>query len=111
MTENINYKGKKYPVSVGYYALKHASREVTKEGGTDLSMDAIMSGNLENYEPLLYYSLVMGARLENQVLDLEREEMEFMLNECLWEFLEVLPKFFPKLGNLQQGTVKSPKKK
>lgn len=112
MTEIIKYKKKEYPISVGYYALKHASREAQEKGQQDLSMESIMSGNLENYEPLLYYSLVMGAKLEEQELDLTRDDMEFVLNECMWDFIALIPKFFPTAGNLQQGIEKkSPKKK
>ena len=115
MTERIKYKGKQYPISVGYYALKHASREAQEKGQSDISMEAIMSGNLENYEPLLYFSLVMGAKLEGTELDLSREEMEFVLNECMWDFIALIPKFFPTAGNLQKGqnatAEKSPKKK
>jgi len=111
MTEIIIYNKKEYPISVGYYALKHTSRELTKDGKENLSMEAILSGNIESYEPLLYYSLVMGAKKEGQTLDLTREDMEFMLDECLWKFIEILPKFFPQ-GNVEKGAVKlSPKKK
>ena len=108
-TEKITYEGKQYPIKVGYYALKHASRELQKEGGKELEMETLLSGQLENYEPILYHAMVMGARLEKKELDLKREDMEFVLDECLWQFIEILPKFFPskvqeKLGNQTGST-------
>lgn len=113
MTEFIDYKENKYPISVGYYALKHTSRELTAEGQEDLSMDQILSGNLETYEPLLWYSLVAGHKKEGKTLTIDRSEVEFMLDDVLWQFIALIPKFFPK-GNVLKETPKQqvpPKKK
>jgi len=107
MTEIIKYQKKEYPVSVGYYALKHTSRELTTDGKEDLSMDAILSGNLETYEPLLWYSLVAGHKKEEKELTLQREDVEIMLDDVLWDFLAIIPKFFPK-GNVVKGAIKTP---
>ncbi len=95
MVEFIKYKNKQYPVSVGYYALKHTNRELKEQGRNDLNMDTLLSQDIEVMEPLLYYSLVSGCRAEGQVLDLQRDDMEFMLDEVMFQFTEVLPKFFP----------------
>lgn len=108
MTEVIKYQGKEYPVSVGYYALKHTSRELSKDGKEDLSIEKILSGNLESYEPLFYYSLVAGHKKEGKELTIEREDIEFMLDDVLWEFISLIPKFFPTEKNLKQGVIKMP---
>lgn len=108
MVQFITYKKKKYPIKVGYYALKHASQELRKDTqSADLDMETLMSGNMENYEPLLYHALVMGARLESKELTLAREDMEFVLDECLFEFIEILPTFFPKSKGTK-GNVEAP---
>jgi hypothetical protein len=100
MVEYINYEEKQYPIKVGYYALKHASRELKEKSGKALDMENIFSQDLEVLEPLLYYSLVLGARKEKQELDLVREDMEFVLDECLTEFTALIPKFFPQTEDL-----------
>ncbi len=104
MTEVILYKKNQYFISVGYYALKHTNRELESAGKGTLSMDNLMGTDMEILEPLLYYSLVMGHKLEDKPLDLVRDDMEFVLNECLTEFTEALPKFFAKKeGNQKLG--------
>ena len=102
--EFITYKEKKYPIKVGYYALKHAGKELSVDGKA-MDMDKLLSGEMENYEPLLFHALVMGHRLEGRVMELKREDMEYMLDECLFKFITVLPNFFPKTDEVgKQGT-------
>lgn len=111
MVEYISYKNKKYPVRVGYYALKHATREVEeKNPGVKVEMEDVLSGNMEIYEPLLFHSLVMGAKaMDKELTDIKREDMEFVLDECLFEFIAIIPKFFPG-GSESDGLGKLPKK-
>ena len=97
MTETLKYKGKEYPVRCGYYALKHTSLEVKKQTGKELNMDNIMQEqDITIMEPLLFHSLVMGAKIEEKELDLQREDMEFMLDICLKEFIEIFTNSLPK---------------
>lgn len=102
MIEMIKIKGKEYPVVISYYALKHTNLELEKQG-RQLSIDEMFKGSLEICEPLLYYGLVAGARREGVELDISRDEIEFILDECLWKFLELLPKFFPTNKNQELG--------
>jgi hypothetical protein len=44
----------------------------------------------------LYYSLVSGARQEGIEMNLKFEDMEFMLDEVMFQFTEAIPKFFPQ---------------
>ena len=99
MIEILKYNGKEYPFKVGYYALKHTQRELKESGSKEeLDIEKMLSGNLETYEPLLYYSLKMGHKIEGKVMQLKREEMEFMLDICLFDFINKLSVFFPKGG-------------
>lgn len=93
MVEYITYKGKKYAFRVSYYALKKTVDEL-KEKGIDSSMNNILNGDLSVYEPLLYYSLVSGAKATDKELDLKREDIVDVLDECFLEFTKKLPNFF-----------------
>ena len=95
MTELITINKKQYPLRMGYYALKHTSVEVKEKTGKELNMENMMEGGIEILEPLLFHSLVMGAKAEEKELDLKREDMEFVLDECMAAFMELMPKFFP----------------
>jgi len=92
MTEFIKYKDKDYPVKMGYYALKHTSREMKAKNKDELTMDNLSDSDIETLEPMLFYSLKMGAHLENETLDLKREDMEFMLDEVMNEFVAIISK-------------------
>ena len=104
--KTIKYKGKEYPVKLGYYALKHTKNELQeKDSKKTLSLSNLMSEDLEILEPLLYYSLVVGARESEQALDLKREEMEFVLdyNNNYLKFGEMIPDFFPKVEEQEKS--------
>lgn len=94
MTEQITYNGKQYPIRVGYYALKHTAREIKDNSGKEIGITDIMSDDITVLEPLLFHSMVMGARLEKKELDITRDEAEFVLDECFTEFLKIVPRFF-----------------
>jgi hypothetical protein len=109
MIKNIEYKGKQYPVRVSYYALKKTQQEMkNQKDGKELTMEQIMSGDIETYEPLLYYALMAGHHFENKELEIKREEIEWVLDECLNHFIELLPSFFQDGGG--QGNKKKVKK-
>lgn len=95
MVEYITINKDKYPVRVGYYALKHTSREYESANKKDMTMEDIFGGNIEVYEALLYHSLVAGAKITGSIVPWERGDMDAVLDLCLTEFLEVIPKFFP----------------
>jgi len=103
--EYIKYKNKKYPVKLGYYALMM----LQKEHG--VSMEGI-EGNIALYEPLLFYSLEQGAKATKQELTLTRDDMIDVLDDCFFQFIELIPKFFPveELGK-RQVAIGKPKKK
>lgn len=90
--EYITYKKKKYPVRVGYRALKN----LKANHGKDLESFGKEEDNMETYEPLLFYALESGAKAEGKPFKFKMVEMEDVLDECFFEFIGLLPKFFPK---------------
>lgn len=113
MIKILSYKGKDYPVRIGYYAIKHTSALLKAKTGKELTMENLFTQDLEVYEPLLFFSLEMGAKATDKKLDLKLEDMEFMLDEVLFDFVEMVPEFFPKQeeGATVKGNQLSPPKK
>lgn len=92
--EHIKYKNKKLPVKLGYHALKMMQKEhgVSIEGVQD---------DISLYEPLLFYSLQQGHKIEKKEFPFDHdkieEQMSEILEECFFEFVSLIPKFFPEL--------------
>lgn len=85
----LNFKGERWPVRVSYYALKQYQTETGK------SIDTI-DENISNLEILLHYALVAGCKAEDKPFTFKREDMEFILDECLAEFNAILIGSFPQ---------------
>ena len=108
--EFIEYNGKKYPIKLGIYSLMLLQN---REG---ISLDDINT-NPELYQPILFMALQQGAQITKEPLDLVKEDMSLVLDECFVEFTTILPKFFPEdmleklmeVGGMVQETI--PKKK
>ena len=95
--EFVTYKKEKLPVVVDYYVLMM----LQKEHGTDL---AALDGNLEVYQPMLYYALQRGFKLQGKESPYKLEDMTDILGECFFELVAILPNFFPDdLGKLMAG--------
>ncbi len=100
IVQYLPFRGQKYPVRISYYAIKKFQQETGKaieELDSDISL----------LESLLWYGLVAGAQAENSELTIKREDMEFVLDESLVEFNEMLMSFFP----LPSGQTSNSKKK
>ena len=95
--EHITYKKKRLPVKLGYYALEMLQKE---HGAT---MDAIQ-GDMSLYKPLLFYSLEKGHEIAKTEFTLKLEDMPNVLEDCFFEFVALIPKFFPDVEKLM-GTV------
>ena len=87
-TEDITYKGVKWPVRISYYALK----QFTKDTGVDIRD---IDKDVSYLETLLWFGLIAGCNAVDRELTLKREEMEFILDESMAEFNEAIIKFFP----------------
>ena len=86
--EYIKYQGKKLPIKVGYYTLKMLQQEH--------GMDLMTSQNeLAAYEPMLFYALKQGHKVEGKEFPYKMEDMVDILDDCLFEFIEKIANFFP----------------
>lgn len=95
MVEYLEILEKKYPVRIGYYVVKVIQEkyelgfeEALKKAENDITM----------YEDFLYAALEMGAWATKTELDLERDDMQWVLDLCLWDFMKLFDSetFFPK---------------
>jgi len=88
MVAYLKYKDVEHPIRISYYAIKQFEKDTGK------SID-ILDEKLEYLETLLWFGLIAGHRVEDKEMTLKRDEMEFMLDECLREFNELILGFFP----------------
>ena len=87
MVDFITYKEKEYPVKVGYYAFKRMQDLKKGKGGSIADLD----GDLKLYEPLLFYSLQKGAKLENVPMEFKLSDMEDVLEDVLFnQFMDIV---------------------
>lgn len=90
----ITYDKKKYPIRLRYLALEKFQEET---GIKFQEMGVSDEGQkLKYYEPLLFFSLESGAKAIKKELTLKREDMPEVLDECMWEFIQLIPKFMPE---------------
>jgi hypothetical protein len=73
------------------------------------SMDAIQE-DFSLYEPLLYYSLEKGHKIQNKEFNMTMEDMEEVLEDCFFEFVGLIPNFFPDVEKLMEGAGTKKKK-
>lgn len=102
--EFITYQDKKLPVKIGYYVLKmmQSEHKVSLTGTDELAL----------YEPMLFYALKQGHRIEKVEFTYTMEDMIDILDDCFFEFTDIVTKFFPEdlLEKMMAG-VEPPKKK
>ena len=93
--EYITIKGELLPIQLGYEAFKKLQKK------HKIQMQDVSSLNWENYEQALFYALEMGHAAEHETdgvkFELTLKDMPKMLNECLWEFVALMPSFFPDI--------------
>lgn len=88
--EFITYQGEKLPINISYMALKRMRKELNVDIENPKNLD-----QFEILEPMLFYGLQDGYRIEKKEFSFKMEDMELILNECWMEFGEVLQTFFP----------------
>ncbi len=84
----LTYRGKKYPIKLGQYSMQRFQEE---HGAQMEDLDE----NTALFEPLIFFALKQGARVEKQELDLTEEDMVDFLDDCMMDFVDKIPKFFP----------------
>jgi len=82
--DTLTYKGKQIPYRIGFYALKHFEEEAKKPAA---KIGQGTEGSMNDFEILLYHALVAGHKAEGKVFEIDRKEVEFILDECFEEFI------------------------
>jgi hypothetical protein len=77
---------------------------------TGKNLEDIGANDFDVYETLLFFGLKQGAKLQKEEFTFTKEDMEQVLDECFYEFIELIPKFFPDPKNLQPGVLTIPEK-
>lgn len=95
----ISFKNQQWPIRVSYYAIKKFQEE-TKKDISEVDKDISL------LEVLLWYSLIAGHTATGVPVTLKREDMEFILDESMVEFNEILMSFFPLATDGISGSVK-----
>lgn len=108
MVRTLKYKGKELPIRLSYRVFK----------GMRVDLKGTNVGSMEDMDPelmesMLWHGLVSGHAAESKVLELTKENMEDVLDECMFEFLEMIPEFFPeaKVGNVLKNLPKEQQQK
>ena len=98
--EYITYQGEKLPVKLGYYTLKMMQSEH--------KINISEANELELYEPMLFYALKQGHKVEHKQFKYKMTDMVDILDDCFFEFVDLIPKFFPDefLEKLMEGVGK-----
>jgi hypothetical protein len=91
MVEFITYKKEKHPIRLSYRVFKGMKAEMG-----DVDLDKLQSLDTAVMETMLWHGLISGYKSEDKVMPFTREEMEDILDECFYEFLKLIPLFFPK---------------
>ena len=105
MVEWIEINGKEYPIRIGYYVMKRV-KEVTGKSLQDAFKEA--DDNIEIHETILWAALKTGAYAEKQELDLNEDDIAFILDTCFEKYLKVFSsdKFFPSEKELEKVEAK-----
>lgn len=84
----ITFKGEQWPVRISYYAIKKFQEE-TKKDIAEIDRDISL------LEVLLWHGLIAGHMAEARPMILKREDVEFILDESMSEFNDIIAKSFP----------------
>lgn len=76
----IDFKGKKIPIRISYYAIKKF-QEDTKKSLSDLGND------LSLIEILVWYAIIAGYKYKGLEMDFKREDVEWLLDESLQQVM------------------------
>jgi hypothetical protein len=94
LVKHITYKGKEHPVRISYRAIK-----VLTQSGKNIDAENLLSGQEDSdmYEKILFIGLQSGYKAEDITdFPFKESDMEDVLDEIFWEFLEIMPEFFPE---------------
>jgi hypothetical protein len=104
MIRHIEYKGKKYPILISFFALSKTEEETGQAFGE--------SAGLKEFEILFYYALVDGADYAETEMSFTREKSVFVLSACFKQFKALVPEFMAQMSESKEGeTIEDSKKK
>lgn len=96
----------KLPVRISYFALKKYQEKTGKSAiSSDGALSNMLSGDLEY---LLYFALKKGHQSVEEDFKLEMKDMEDLMDEVFFDFIKLIPEFFPK-NQPKQGEKTLPK--
>lgn len=97
------------PIRISYSALKKFQEKTNKSLMDKGGLNDLMSGDLEH---LLYFSLESGYRAAKRKNEFKFkfEEMEEILDDCMFDFIKLIPEFFPKEDDKKASDTKQQKK-
>lgn len=87
----ITFRDVKYPVRLSYRVFKGLKQDLGK-----FDIRSLESLDPDIMEGMLWHGLVNGHRVTGQEMKFKRIDMEEVLDECMMEFLNIVPLFFPK---------------
>jgi hypothetical protein len=90
MIKKITYRGKQYPYRVSYFALKHFSIDTGREYAPS---GASSAQDLQDLEILLYHAIRGECKVQGVEFDIEKDEMEFVLDEGFMDIMESIQAF------------------
>ena len=88
MVKTIKYKGVDYPIRISYRALKGVVGDLGREFRGDAEVF-----DFEGAESLLFHAIKSGCEFTEKEFDLKREQMEYVLDESLQEFIAAFTAF------------------
>ena len=87
MIKYLKFNGKNLPIRISYYALRQLQL-IHGKGVEDVN------GDYQLMEALMFYSLEWGHKQTNTEFTLTMEDMVNVMDECMNEFVAMIPEFF-----------------
>jgi len=104
MVDYITYEGKQLPVKISFSALNAFEKE------TGLTMSQI-GEELKNHEIILWHALRAGHYKAKEELTIKREDVEWILDECLGQYQRIFMDSMVRIQDELTGNVDTKKKK
>jgi len=104
MVDYITYEGKQLPVKISFSALNAFEKE------TGLTMSKI-GEELHFHEVILWHALRAGHYKAKEELTIKREDVEWILDECLGQYQKIFMDSMVRIQNDLTGNVDTKKKK
>ena len=88
MTRTITFRGQKYPLRISYKALKGVAMVLGREFKGDAEVF-----DFEGAEELMFQAIKAGCEFAGEQMDVKRDQVEDILDECFDEFIAAFVAF------------------